>query len=29
MNSTAKQNAREMLGLDKVNQVDYVGITLA
>src|SRR5271157_2760407 len=29
MNSSAKENAREMLGLDKVNQVDYVGITLA
>src|ERR1700690_1696426 len=24
-----KENAREMLGLDKVNQVDYVGITVA
>src|ERR1017187_5315419 len=24
-----KENARELLGLDKVNQVDYVGITVA
>jgi DNA-directed RNA polymerase subunit beta' len=28
MNSS-KENARELLGLEKVNQVDYVGITLA
>src|SRR5580698_8600370 len=27
--TSAKENAREILGLDKVNQVDYVGITLA
>ncbi len=27
--SSSKENARELLGLDKVNQVDYVGITLA
>ena len=27
--SSSKENAREILGLDKVNQVDYVGITLA
>ena len=27
--TTSKENAREILGLDKVNQVDYVGITLA
>ena len=26
---SSKENARELLGLDKVNQVDYVGITLA
>jgi DNA-directed RNA polymerase subunit beta' len=26
---SAKENARELLGLDKVNQVDYVAITLA
>jgi len=24
-----KENARELLGLEKVNQVDYVGITIA
>ena len=27
--TSSKENARELLGLDKVNQVDYVGITLA
>jgi len=27
--TTSKENARELLGLEKVNQVDYVGITLA
>jgi hypothetical protein len=27
--TSSKENAREILGLDKVNQVDYVGITLA
>ena len=27
--TTSKENAREILGLEKVNQVDYVGITLA
>src|SRR5580704_2682534 len=27
--NNSKENARELLGLDKVNQVDYVGITLA
>ena len=27
--TSAKENARELLGLDKVNQVEYVGITLA
>ena len=27
--SSAKENARELLGLEKVNQVDYVGITVA
>src|SRR5476649_869846 len=27
--TTSKEGARELLGLDKVNQVDYVGITLA
>src|SRR5512143_2940041 len=26
---SSKENARELLGLDKVNQVDYVGITVA
>ncbi len=26
---SSKESARELLGLDKVNQVDYVGITLA
>ncbi len=26
---SAKENAREMLGLDKVNLVDYIGITVA
>ncbi len=26
---STKENAREMLGLDKVNQVDYVGISVA
>jgi DNA-directed RNA polymerase subunit beta' len=27
--TASKENARELLGLDKVNQVDYVGITVA
>ena len=27
--TTSKENARELLGLEKVNQVDYIGITLA
>jgi DNA-directed RNA polymerase subunit beta' len=27
--TSSKENARELLGLEKVNQVDYVGITLA
>jgi DNA-directed RNA polymerase subunit beta' len=27
--TSSKENARELLGLDKVNQVDYVGITVA
>ncbi len=27
--TNSKENARELLGLEKVNQVDYVGITLA
>ena len=27
--TSSKENAREILGLEKVNQVDYVGITLA
>ncbi len=27
--TNSKENARELLGLDKVNQVDYVGITIA
>ncbi len=27
--TSSNQNARELLGLDKVNQVDYVGITVA
>lgn len=26
---STKENARELLGLDKVNQVDYIGITVA
>src|SRR3990172_7615278 len=26
---SSKENARELLGLEKVNQVDYVGITVA
>src|ERR1700690_172027 len=29
INSSSKENARELLGLDKVNQVDYVAITVA
>src|SRR5471030_1783228 len=29
MTTSNKENARELLGLEKVNQVDYVGITLA
>src|ERR1700733_13326198 len=27
--TSSKENARELLGLEKVNQVDYIGITLA
>jgi DNA-directed RNA polymerase subunit beta' len=27
--TNSKENARELLGLDKVNQVDYIGITVA
>jgi DNA-directed RNA polymerase subunit beta' len=27
--TSSKENARELLGLERVNQVDYVGITLA
>ena len=27
--NNSKEGARELLGLEKVNQVDYVGITLA
>ena len=27
--TNSKENARELLGLEKVNQVDYIGITLA
>ena len=27
--TTSKENARELLGFEKVNQVDYIGITLA
>src|SRR5271166_4127567 len=29
ISSSSKENARELLGLDKVNQVDYVAITVA
>ena len=27
--TNSKENARELLGLEKVNQVEYIGITLA
>ena len=27
--TNSKENARELLGLDKVNQVDHIGITVA